>query len=369
MADKILVVDDEPSNVSLLSDILSVEGYEVETASDGEQALRAVERQEPDLVLLDVVMPGLSGFDVCRRLRADERHASLPIVLVTALDPDSERMNGLAAGADDFLGKPVNVSELLGRVRSLVRVKHLFDRNEAQAARLRQLNEDLEQMVAAKVREVERLSRLKRFVSPQLARRILDGETDDPLVSHRADVAVVFFDLRGFTAFSERSAPEDVMAVLREFHGLVGTQTVQHGGTIERYNGDGAMVLFNDPEPVPDPCAHSARFAHAVREAGRPLVAQWRSKGFDVDFGAGLAYGYATLGAIGFADRIEYGAIGSAVNLAARLCAEARGGEILVSARAASALTGGFVTQSVAPFSLKGFRDPMPACLLVGAGD
>ena len=323
---RILVVDDQEDNVRLLADLLSCHDYRVETASGGQEALDSVDRSAPDLILLDVAMPGLSGLQVLRRLRADARFALLPIVLVTALDPDVERIKGLEAGADDFVTKPINSAELLARVRSLVRVKYLFDRVEAQADELRQLNSDLERRVAAKVAEVEHLSKLKRFLPPQVAARVAGDDLEALLASHRADIAVVFFDLRGFTAFSERSEPEDVMRVLSEFHHAIGTQSQRFAGTIERFVGDGAMIFFNDPEPVADPCAQAAWFALAVFEACRTPLERWRREEFELHIGSGLAYGYATLGAIGFSDRYDYGVVGTVANLASRLCDEARGG-------------------------------------------
>jgi class 3 adenylate cyclase len=365
---RILVVDDQADNVQLLADLLSVHGYTVESALSGQGALDSIERSAPDLVLLDVVMPGLSGLQVLRRVRADPRFAMLPIVLVTALEPEVERINGLEAGADDFLAKPINGHELLARVRSLVRVKRLFDRVEAQAAELKRLNDDLERRVAAKVAEVERLSKLKRFLAPQVAARVAVDGPDSILASHRTDIAVVFFDLRGFTAFSERSEPEDVMRVLREFHHAIGTQSQRFSGTIERFVGDGAMVFFNDPEPVPDPCVQAAQFALAVFEACRQPLDRWRREGFDLHMGSGLAYGYATLGAVGFSDRYDYGVVGTVANLASRLCAEARGGEIIMSSRAAAALPESFRKEPVGPLTLKGLRDPVEAFRLSGVG-
>jgi class 3 adenylate cyclase len=357
----VLVVDDHPADRALLVDLLDIQGYRTMTASSGAEALAAVERASPDLVLLDVMMQDMSGLEVCRALRSGPQHAALPIVLVTARDPDTERVRGLEAGADEFLGKPVHSAELFARVRSLLRVKRLFDETRMQAAELARLNGNLQALVDAKVGEVERLSRLRRFLAPPLAERLVSGGHEDVLASHRRDIAVVFFDLRGFTAFSERSDPEDVMGVLHELHEVVGTETQRARGTIERFVGDGVMVFFNDPEPVPEPCAVAARFALAVFGAARTPLARWRANGFGIDLAAGVAYGYATLGAIGFADRIDYGAIGMVSNLGARLCAEARGGEILVSARVANALPPALPVDPAGPFNLKGFRDPVPA--------
>ena len=223
--------------------------------------------ERPDLVLLDVMMPGMSGYDVCREIRADPAHAMLPVVLVTALDPAEERAKGLDAGADDFLSKPVSQAELLARVRSLLRIKSLYDELLRQRGELAELNRTLEQRVADGVRQLEKVSRLKRFFSPQLAELIVAGGADDPLKSHRREITVVFLDLRGFTAFTETADPEDVMAVLGEYHAAVGALVLDHEATLERFTGDGIMVFFNDPVPVPDPAR--ARRAHGDRDAAR----------------------------------------------------------------------------------------------------
>jgi adenylate cyclase len=361
----VLVVDDDEASAHLLADILSMHGFTVTTAGDGASALAAIEHNAPDMLLLDIVMPGISGVEVCRRLRANPRFGALPIVLVTSSDPESEKIRGLEAGADDFLSKPVNPHELLARVRSLMRVKRLIDRTEAQAAELARLNSDLQQLVAAKVAEVERLSRLRRFLPPKLAERVVADAADDPLVSHRRDIAAVFFDLRRFTAFSERSAPEDVMKVLKELHEVIGTQTLRFSGTIERFVGDGVMLFFNDPEPVDEPCAVASTFALEVFRGCKDAFVRWKRNEFDIDLSCGIAYGYATVGAVGFADRIDYGAIGMVSNLAARLCAEARGGEILISARVAAALPSTFVTERAGEFNLKGVHAPVEVYRLV----
>src|SRR5262245_30784668 len=243
---RLLVVDDTPNNVKLLADLLRVKGYEVATASSGLEALAHVETGRPDLVLLDVVMPEMSGYEVCRRIRANPATAMLPVVMVTALDPGQERVKGIEAGADDFLGKPINQPELLARVRSLLRVKALHDQ-------LEELNRTLEARVAAQVGELEKLGRLKRFFSPQLAEAILTGGAEDPLESHRREITVVFVDLRGFTGFAETAEPEEVMAVLREYHAEMGALVVAHEGTLERFTGDGMMIFFNDPVVVDNP--------------------------------------------------------------------------------------------------------------------
>jgi class 3 adenylate cyclase/CheY-like chemotaxis protein len=330
---RILVVDDVEKNVRLLADVLAARGFRTATAMSGEAALAAIAQEPPDLVLLDVMMPGLSGYDVCRAIRADARHAMLPVVLVTALDPHEERIKGLDAGADDFLTKPVNQAELLARVRSLLRIKALYDQVQAQKGELQQWNTTLEQRVADGVQQLERLGRLKRFFSPQLAEAILAGGAEDPLKSHRREIAVVFLDLRGFTAFTETSDPEEVMGVLREFHAAMGELILAHEGTLERFTGDGIMVFFNDPAPVPDPAARAVRMAIAMQRRTDELAAGWKRRGYELQLGIGVAMGFATIGAIGFEGRIDYGAIGTVTNLAARLCSEAAGGEILAAPR------------------------------------
>jgi len=365
MRGRILVVDDQPTNRTLLSDLLGLDHHDVAAVASGDAALAELESQPFDLVLLDVLMPGKDGFAVLREIRANPRLAHLPVVLCTSLDPDQERVRGLEAGADDFLQKPVNRAELSARVRSLLRVKRLFDQVEAQHEELRRWSLELEMRVAEKVAEVGELSRLKRFFSAPVANKIMRGGADDPLVSHRCDVAVVFVDLRGFTSFSDSSAPEDVMRVLREFHAAVGACIDAAGGTIERFTGDGVMVFFNDPEPIDNPCRAALTFALAVRDSAGLLAERWALEGFSLNVGIGVAYGYATVGAIGYEGRIDYGAIGSVTNLAARLCAEAGAGEVLVQQRAITLAGDGFVAAAPHAYVLKGFREAVQAALLI----
>lgn len=354
----ILVVDDVEANRRLLADLLSVHGYVVRTATDGTSCLAAVAESPPDLILLDVIMPGMDGFTVCRTLREDPQNRMLSIVMVTALDPNQERAKGLDAGADDFLSKPIHPAELLARVRSLLRVKQLYDQVEAQATELAAWNVTLEKRVADEVSRSEKLMRLKRFLSPALADLIVAGGAEDPLVSHRREIAVVFIDLRGFTAFSEATAPEVVMQALREFHAAMGHLVEKFGGTLERFTGDGMMVFFNDPVPIPDPARRAVDMAIAMRAAIGGLSANWQRKGFALNAGIGIALGIATLGAIGFEERIDYGAIGTVTNLAARLCAEAPGGEIYVSQQVHAEIDGVYRTESLGELALRGLSAP-----------
>jgi len=351
---RVLVVDDTPSNVKLLADVLQARGYAVLTAANGAEALARTEHDAPDLVLLDVMMPGMSGYDVCRKIRANPATATLPVVMVTALDPTQERVKGIEAGADDFLTKPINQPEILARVRSLLRIKALHDELTA-------LNRTLEARVTEQVTQLERLSRLKRFFSPALAEAIVGGGADDPLKSHRREIVVVFLDLRGFTAFAETAEPEEVMGVLREYHAAMGEAILAHEGTLERFTGDGMMIFFNDPVPVANPQERAIRMALAMRAAVDGLTARWRKLGFDLDFGIGIAQGYATIGAIGFEGRWDYGAIGTVTNLAARLCGEARPGQILVARRLYGAVEHLIDVEPVGELTLKGFAKPVTA--------
>jgi adenylate cyclase len=288
---RILVVDDTPVNITLLSDLLKTKGYAVASAASGPEALEKIDRETPDLVLLDVMMPGMTGYDVCRKLRENSATSLLPVVMVTALDPAQERVKGLEAGADDFLSKPINQPELLARVRSLLRIKELHDD-------LTTLNRSLEQRVQEQVAQLERLGRLKRFFSPHLAELIVAGGTEDPLKTHRREITVVFLDLRGFTAFAETAEPEEVMTMLGQYHEAMGRLVLEHEGTLERLTGDGMMIFFNDPLPVPNPTERALRMALSMRDRVAELGGGWRKRGWELGLGVGIAQGYATLGSV-----------------------------------------------------------------------
>jgi class 3 adenylate cyclase len=370
-AGRVLVVDDTPANLKLLADLLGFHGYDVQAVRSGEEALDAVQAVVPDLMLLDVLMPGLSGYDVCRTIRADPGLAMLPVVMVTALEDREARVRGLEAGADDFLAKPVNPPELLARVRSLLRIRRLYDTVQRQARQLASWNRTLEARVAEEVGRVERLTRLKRFFSPQLAELILAGGADDPLVSHRRDVTVVFLDLRGFTAFAEAAPPEEVMKALAEFHAAMGRRILEYQGTLERFTGDGLMVFFNDPLPIQQPARRAVQMAFAMQEDTLKLSAQWKKKGYGLGLGIGIAQGIATVGAIGFEGRIDYGAIGTVTNMASRLCDLAAPGHILVSERVHAEVGEIVIAEELGGVVLPGFARPVRAFQLVdlkGAG-
>lgn len=362
---RILVVDDNAANVKLLEDLLRYHGYEVEAAFDGESALAMLRENTPDLLLLDVLMPGLDGHEVCRAVREDPALAMLPVVMVTALEDREERVRGLEAGADDFLSKPLNPPELVARVRSLLRIRRLYETVQRQAAQLAAWNRTLEARVAEEVAHVEKLQRLKRFFSPQLAELILAGGADDPLESHRRDVTVVFLDLRGFTAFAESAEPEQVMTALGEFHGAMGRRVLEYQGTLERFTGDGLMVFFNDPLPIQQPARRAVEMAFAMQEDALKLAAQWKRRGYDLGLGIGIAQGYATVGAIGFEGRIDYGAIGTVTNLASRLCDLAEPGNILASQSVHDEVAERVLVDDLGEVQLHGFKRPVHAFRLL----
>ena len=358
-----------PANVHILQLRLAAQGYEVLTATDGEQALATAREALPDLILLDVMMPKVDGLEVCRRLRADPSFPFTPIIMVTAKADPKDVVAGLEAGGDEYLTKPVDQVALVARVKSMLRIKELHDSVEALSAQRAEWNRTLEQRVETQVAQLDRLSRLKRFFSPQLAEMIVDGSAGDPLQTHRRDVTVVFLDLRGFTSFSETAEPEEVMGVLREFHAAMGALILAHEGTLERFSGDGMMVFFNDPVPVPDAAERAVRMAIAMRDRAQELGARWRKRGHDLDMGIGIAQGFATIGAIGFEGRLDYGAIGTVTNLAARLCGVAKAGQILVSQRLLGAVEPLVTVEPVGEMLFKGFSKPVPVFNVMGLKD
>jgi adenylate cyclase len=362
MADQVtvLAVDDQPPNLRLLDAVLSPSGYRVIMASSGEQALELLPSSGADLVLLDIVMPGIDGYEVCRRIRSAPETAFLPVVMITA-SGNQEKTRAIEAGADDFVSKPFDQSELLARVASLARIKRYHDTITEQAAELAQWNAELEARVNTQMEELQRMNRLRRFLSPQVAELLINAGDDSVLGSHRREIVVVFCDLRGFTSFAESSEPEEVMAVLGEYHAALGELIFRYQGTLERFTGDGLMVFFNDPIPLDKPARRAVGMALAMRDRVRTLVEGWSRVGHDLGFGVGIAQGFATLGRIGYEGRFDYAAIGSVTNLAARLCAEAGAGQVLVSQRVFSAVDDIAVGESVGALELRGFSRPIRA--------
>ncbi len=366
---RILAVDDNPNNLEILKVRLEAEGYEVVTAVDGEEALDRAHELKPDLVLLDVLMPKLDGIAVLKQLKQEAVQHFVPVILVTAKSDTRDIVEGLDAGGDEYLTKPFEPAALIARVRSLLRVKELHDTIQQQATTLEQQslqlanwNHLLEERVAQQMTEIERISHLERFLAPHVARMIASSdEPDAALASHRREITVVFCDLRGFTAFTDRSEPEEVMTVLREYHESVGDLIFRYEGTLDRFIGDGIMIVFNDPIACEDHAERAVRLALEMRDGVNALEVNWRKRGHDLGFGIGIASGYATLGLIGFERRREYTAIGRVTNLAARLCGQARAGQIVITHNVLSCIEPRAEVASLGEMTLKGFSRPMAA--------
>lgn len=353
----LLVVDDNEDNRYTLTRRLSREGYtNLTTAANGREALGLLQGKPIDLVLLDIMMPDMNGYEVLEHLKADPQLRHIPVIMISAVDEVESVIRCIELGAEDYLSKPFNPTLLRARVGASLERKQLLDQVRTQAADLATWNHTLEQRVADQLAEIERVGRLKRFLSPQIAEIVMAKGNERLLESHRRDITVVFCDLRGFTAFAETAEPEEVMAVLREYHAALGAQIHKFEGTVEHFAGDGVMVLFNDPLPCPDPSERAVRMAVEMRTRIAELSAKWRKRGHELGFGVGIAQGYATLGRIGFEGRFEYAAIGTVVNLAARLCGEARSGQILVDGKVHSAVESLAGTEPVGELVLKGIH-------------
>lgn len=349
---RILVVDDVADNVEILRMRLESLGYEVVSAGDGEEALAAVHADPPDLVLLDIMMPKIDGLEVVRRMKADTTLPFIPVVLVTAKAGPKDIIAGLDAGGDDYLTKPVDHGALVARVRAMLRIKALHDE-------LASLNAGLEAKVAEQVGELDRVNRLRRFLAPQLAQAIVSAGDEKILENHRRDIVAMFCDLRGFTSFAETAEPEDIMALLAEYHGAIGPLIRKHEGTLDRFTGDGMLVFFNDPLPCPDAPERAAKLAIEMRDAVAVLGQTWARRGHRLGFGIGMAQGYATLGRIGFEDRFDYTAIGAVINLAARLCSEATDGQVLVTGRLAAAAEAVATIEELGEREIRGMSRPV----------
>ena len=358
---KVLVVDDTEMNRDMLCALLDADGHKATVAENGKLGLDALNTNSYDLVLLDVMMPEMNGYQVLEQMKSTAHLRDIPVIVLSALDEIGSVVRCIELGAEDYLPKPFDPVLLRARIGACLEKKHLRDQEIQLRQELELWNKRLEERVQEQVNQLERLGRLKRFFSPQLAELIVSGEADDPLKTHRRELTVVYLDLRGFTAFAETAEPEEVMEILHEYHAAMGKLILEYEGTLEHFAGDGMMIFFNDPVPVENAAERAVRMALAMRERVKELTVKWRKLGYDLDFGVGIAQGYATIGAIGFEGRWEYGAIGSVPNLAARLCSEAKPGEILVSQRVLGSLDELVETTPVGELSLKGFHRPMAA--------
>jgi class 3 adenylate cyclase len=280
------------------------------------------------------------------------------VILLTAKATQDDKVAGLDAGADDYVTKPFDSFELLARVRAMMRLKEMHDT-------LEEWNRTLADTVKKQVGELQRMARLKRYLSPQIAETIL-GQDDDVFKTHRREVTIVFLDLRGFTAFSDNAEPEEVMDFLRHYHEEMGKLVFKYEGTLERFVGDGIVVIFNDPIPCEEHVDKAARMAVEMQDRVKELRTSWLKKGYNLDLGVGFAAGYATLGTMGFEGRMDYGTVGNLPNLAARLCAEAKGGQILTDQKTMSRLENAFTAESIQELNLKGISRPILAFNVTG---
>lgn len=349
----ILVVDDTPADIRLMDAVLAPRGYRVLGASSGSEALEQVAREPPDLILLDVLMPRMDGYETCRRLRQAPKSHFLPVVMLTA-STQGDRLKALEAGADDFIAKPFDTAELFARVGSLLRVKQYHDTIEVQRAELAEWNRSLEVRVRDQLQQLDRLERFRRFVSPQLAELLVSSGDDELLESHRREIAVAHCALRGFANLTVSAEPEVVMGVLHAYHAALGHQIFHFGGTVGHIAGETVMVFFNDPVACPEPAERAVLMVLRMRQELQPLLQGWRKLGYDLAFGAGVELGYATLGQIGFEARVDYGAIGPVTYVAAGLCEGALNDQILVSQRVYHAVEHQIEGSSVGGLDLSG---------------
>ncbi|HZH53050.1 MAG TPA: response regulator [Microvirga sp.] len=357
----ILVVDDVAENLDIVTMRLAPHGFDIDVARNGREAIQKAYQLRPDLILLDVMMPEMDGIEVTRQLKADETMRTIPILLLTAKSGVEDVVAGLDAGGDDYITKPYDQTALMARIRSLLRIKALYDTIQQQATELASLNRDLEERVRRQVQELERTRELRRFLPPQLADMIVSSGGEAPILEHhRREIVALFCDLRGFTRFAESAEPEEVLDLLNTYHAVLGPLIHEAEGTLERFLGDGMMIIFNDPLPCSDPATHAVKLAVAMRSSFLSLAQKWELRGYSIGFGVGIAQGYATLGRIGFEGRFDYAAIGTVTNVAARLCAEARDNQILVTQRIAYGVNDIAALQSMGDLHLKGLSRPIP---------
>jgi class 3 adenylate cyclase len=316
--------------------------YRIALAKDGADAFEQARRLHPDLIVTDVMMPKMSGHDLLQVVRQEKTLRSTPVIFLTARAGTEARIESLDAGADDYLSKPFDELELLARVGNLIRAR-------SQERELAQLQKE----------------KIGRFLPRNLAEMIMSGEHEEFLKGHRREITVVFIDLRGFTAFVEKTDPEEVMTILREYQAVMGHLVSEYGGTLERFVGDAVMVYFNDPLPCLNHARQAVKMAIAMRQAIYTLQQEWKPRGIELGAGIGIATGYATIGAVGFKDRLDYAAIGPVTNLAARLCSEAQHGQILLSDRVLPLVEELIKAESIGELTLKGIPRPVAVSQVV----
>src|ERR1043165_1135010 len=361
MQAKLLVVDATEMNRDMLCSLLAADGHKTAVAENGRLGMVALETGSYDLVLLDVMMPEMNGYEVLEAMKSSSRFHAIPVIVLSALDEIGSVVRCIELGAEDYLPKPFDPVLLRARIGACLEKKRLRDQELVLRKELEEWNKTLEARVMEQVSQLERLGRLKRVFSPQLAELIVSGDADDPLKTHRRELTVVYIDLRGFTAFAEAAEPEEVMEVLHGYHAAMGKLILEYEGTLEHFAGDGMMIFFNDPVPVANAPERAIRMALAMRQRVAGMMAKWSKAGYDLALGIGIAQGYATIGSIGFEGRWDYGAIGTVTNLAARLCGEAKAGQIIISKRFLATVEDIVESEAVGELTLKGFHRPVTA--------
>lgn len=356
----ICVIDDDAEYGRALCESLLTVGYNVRSFPSASEFMRLRGAwKDCDLVISDLSMPGISGLELCEALRAEKSLGRIPIILVTGSEPQ-ERVRGLEAGADDFVTKPYEWTDLLAKVRSLLAIRSAEVETLEELKTSRGLNDKLTTDLQSESKRSAQLVRLQRFLSPNLAHVLTQETSPSVLRPHRAEVTVLFVDLRRFTPFSEKHEPEDVLEVLSEYYTAVGMAAVKHRGTLGHLAGDGIMVFFNDPEPVENHREVAVRMALEAREVLATSRRLWREREYDIDIGFGLSSGYATIGEIGFERFSQYSVIGTVTNIASRLCQAAGDGQILASHRFVSSLRGCICdAEGIGEVNLKGIEKPV----------
>ncbi|MGE0616841.1 MAG: response regulator [Bacteriovoracia bacterium] len=357
----ICVVDDDTALNRGLCELLEENGYQTISFASATQFVNQ-HQENPvacELVISDINMPGLSGYDLCQTVRQSGAPEHLPIILITGNNAVEEKTKGLDFGADDFISKPFRPTELLAKIRSLLKIRSEQKNTLAHLSTVQSENQGLVHKLQAEIKRSQQVGTLMSFFSPKVAELLTSDNAHSILRRHRTEVSVLFVDLRGFTAFSEVAEPEDVLGVLEAYYKAVGTISLRHGGTLGHLAGDGIMIFLNDPETIADHQAVAVRMALEIRAALEKQREQWKKRDFDLDFGMGLADGYATIGGIGFEHFWQYSVIGTVANLSARLCHEAKGGQILVSQRFFSSLEAFFSGQAVGNLEFKGIHKPI----------
>jgi adenylate cyclase len=335
---KVLVADDNPNSRQLVKDILESLGYEPILAIDGPGALAAAQAQVPDLIILDVNMPGMSGFEVLAILKSDETLSKIPILMLTALADVDNRVTGLGLGADDYLSKPFSPRELAARIDARLRTK-------AEADNLRQTKEMIRQT-------------FERFVAPSVVEKLLQDPTQVKLGGQLQEVTVLFSDLEGFTSLSEHTPPEMLLGILNQYHALVVTMIQSYGGTVDKFLGDGVMALYNTPLPQPDHALRAVKTALHIRSALLDFYNQFDVE-YQIKLNFGIHTGMAVVGNVGTQQIMEFTAVGDTVNLASRLQGLGEQGQILISQATYNQIKEQVTTNPIGNQFVKGRREPV----------